>query len=110
MFELRASQSLFCTFFDIHMDALSSIVNTLGPFSKAWKHSYHKYSRQKLLASGGWDLLFDPNPLCYALEWLVSKIVPKLTADETTAFFDILRGALQYESSYRFSAKQITKW
>lgn len=92
------------------MEALSSIVNTLGPFWKAWKHSYHDDSRQKLLASGRWDFLFDPNPLCYALEWLVSKIVPKLTADETTAFFEILRGVLQYESSYHCSAKQIAKW
>ncbi|MCJ1344528.1 hypothetical protein MMC31_002731, partial [Peltigera leucophlebia] len=59
MFELRAWRPLFCTFFNVHSEALLEIVNTLGPLPKAWQNSFCDESRQTLFEPGQWDPWFD---------------------------------------------------
>ena len=112
VFQLRAWRPLFCTFFGVHAEVFLEIVNTLGPFPKAWQNTFCGDYDHTMFVPGHWGPWFDSGTLRHSLESLVSQMKRKPTAEETSAFLDILKGAVQYEPSCRCSAQQLAnhKW
>ncbi len=106
-FEVLALRPFICVFFGSFEEALSEVVQTLGPLPKAWQHSYHNKTLESKLEPGQKDPWFDSSDLRHPLESLIGKVKPQLTDKEITSLLGLLKGALQYEPTERLSAKQI---
>jgi serine/threonine-protein kinase SRPK3 len=109
IYEVLTMRPLICIFFGRLDEALSEVVQTLGPFPRAWQDCFFDKSYQKAFEPGKNHPWFDSSDLRHPLESLVRNIKPQLTVKEIDSLLDLLEGALAYEPINRLSAEQIAR-